>query len=167
MKKILLDFGIPDSKESTQEYIADKMGFGQGYGKNADALYDELTSISEPTAIGIYMPMGDMIDLDFDLMLYFDSISEVFTDAEEANPQLAVIFGDITANPGYDDEYADLMDQYIDDYTGERISRAGNAADDEYADDDTDGSDGDEDDEFADMPGDNDVLMIDLDRIKQ
>lgn len=156
MKKILLDFGIPDSKESTQEYIADKMGFGPAYGKNTDALYDELTSIGDPTAIGIYMPMGDMIDLDFDLMLYFDKISEVFTDAEEANPQLAVIFGDITANPGYDDEYADLLDSYIDDYTGERIGRGGSAAS------DADEDEFDEDDELADMPGDNDVLMIDL-----
>lgn len=160
MRKILLDFGIPDSKESTQDYIADKMGFGPGYGKNADALYDELTAISGPTAIGIYMPVGDMIDLDFDLMLYLDKINEVFTDAEEANPQLAVIFGDITANPGYDDEYADLMDSYIDDYTGERIVRNSESS----ADDD--GCEDEDDDEFADMPGDNDVLMIDLDGMK-
>ncbi|MDO4961618.1 MAG: barstar family protein, partial [Eubacteriales bacterium] len=114
MKKVLLDLSVPCTKEKTHEYIAEQMGFPSYYGKNLDALYDELTSIHEPTAVGIFLPIADMIDLDIDLMIYFDKISEVFSDAEAANPELAVIFGDLMANPEYVDEFGDLLDSYLD-----------------------------------------------------
>ena len=115
MKKVLLDLGIPATKTETQEYIAEQMGFPDYYGKNLDALYDELTSIAEPTAVGIFLPIPDMIDLDIDLMVYFDRIGEVFTEAEESNPCLAVIFGDLVMNPGYEPEDDDFDDGYDED----------------------------------------------------
>ena len=161
MNKILLDFGIPDSRDDVQEYIAGQMGFGSGSAKNLEALYDKLISISEPTAIGIFMPLGDMIDLDFDLMVYLDKVCEVFTDAEEANPSIAVIFGDLPSNPGYEDEYDDMLDSYIDDYTGERIFPDGV---DDF--DETDDEDEEDDEEaYENMPGDKDMLMIYPDRL--
>ena len=114
MKKILLDFGIPSTKEETQEYIAGKMGFSEKYGKNLDALYDELTGISEPVAVGIFLPVDDY-DPDIDLLVYFDSVGEVFSDAERDNPYLAVIFGDITLNPEFEDRFGEAGDDGYED----------------------------------------------------
>ena len=138
MRKILLDFSVPDTKEKAHDYIAEQMGFPDYYGKNLDALYDMLTSIGEPTAVGIFLPVGDMIDLNIDLMVYFDRIGEVFLDAEADNPSLAVIFGDLAANPGYEDRFDDLYDDYMDDETASEND--------------------------PDAPGDNDIVMLDIGR---
>lgn len=145
MKKVLLDLQLPDSKKAAQDYIAEQLGFAKDSCRNLDALYDELTSIGEPTAVGIFMPVGDLDELDIDLLVYFDKICEIFSDAEQDNPCLAVIFGDIMMNPEF--EYDD--DELIDEYTGEPLS----TDDDEFT-----------DEEFSDMPGDHDVIYLDLDR---
>ena len=113
MKKILLDFSVPSTKEETHAYIAEQMGFPDYYGGNLDALYDMLTSLTEPTAVGIFLPVADMSELDIDLMIYFDSIGEVFTDAEAANPDLAVIFGDLPSNPEYEAAYSEEIDRCL------------------------------------------------------
>ena len=114
MKKVLLDFSIPESKKGVHEYIAEEMGFPEYYGKNLDALYDELTSVSEPVAIGFFMPVPEFDDIDFDLMLYLDKVKEVFKDAETVNPEIAVIFGDITDNLEFPEEEED-EDSYLPD----------------------------------------------------
>ena len=141
MKKILLDLSVPETREKTQEYIAEKMQFPEYYGKNLDALYDMLTSIGEPTAVGIFLPVTDMIDLDIDLMIYFDRIGEVFRDAETDNPNLAVIFGDLADNPGYEDRFDELYEDYP-----EEEEESG---------------------EDPDLPGDSDVIMLDIGKWKQ
>ena len=114
MKKVLLDFSIPETKKGVHEYIAEEMGFPEYYGKNLDALYDELTSITEPTAIGFFMPVPELDDIDFDLMLYLDKVKEIFKDAELVNPQIAVIFGDITDNMEFPEEVGE-EDYFLDD----------------------------------------------------
>ncbi len=62
MKKITIDFGGPDaaaalSRREIHEYIAEKMDFPPYYGHNLDALYDCLTDICEPTAVGLAIPV--------------------------------------------------------------------------------------------------------------
>lgn len=52
MRKIVLDFCGLKTRKEIHEYLADKMEFPEYYGRNLDALYDCLTDISEPTAIG-------------------------------------------------------------------------------------------------------------------
>ena len=114
MRKILLDLGIPKTKEEVHSYIAERMGFPEYYGKNLDALYDELGALTEPTAVGIFLPVLEMDELDFELMLYLDRVGKVFSDAEQDNPSLAVIFGDLPANPEYEELYdGDEEDRYL------------------------------------------------------
>lgn len=115
MKKVLLDLSIPESKKGVHEYIAQEMGFPEYYGKNLDALYDELTSVAEPVAIGFFMPVPEFDDIDFDLMLYLDKVKEVFKDAETVNPEIAVIFGDITDNLEFPEEEEDEESYLLDD----------------------------------------------------
>ncbi len=115
MKKVLLDLSIPESKKGVHEYIAREMGFPEYYGKNLDALYDELTSVTEPVAIGFFMPVPEFDDIDFDLMLYLDKVKEVFKDAETVNPEIAVIFGDITDNLEFPEEEEDEDSYLLDD----------------------------------------------------
>ena len=115
MKKVLLDFSSPESKKGVHEYIAQEMGFPEYYGKNLDALYDELTSVTEPVAIGFFMPVPEFDDIDFDLMLYLDKVKEVFKDAETVNPEIAVIFGDITDNLEFPEEEEDEDSYLLDD----------------------------------------------------
>lgn len=161
MKKIILDLNEAENEEQAQDYIAKTFGFGPKYGKNLDALYDELTSISEPTAIGVFMPMGDMTEMDFDYMLYIDKLSETFAEAEEDNSSLAVIFGDLPMNKGFEDVYDDIFDDEFDDYTGERINHRDNKSDvDDYYEDDADSDD-------ADMPGDHDVVLLDINKFRK
>ena len=101
MKKIILDFDIPENKKELHEYIADKLEFPEYYGKNLDALYDCLTDIAQPTAIGIFEPAPDLRDVDMDLMLYIEKVKDTFNDAEKANPDIAVIYGDLVENEHY------------------------------------------------------------------
>ena len=115
MKKVLLDLSINKKKKGVHEYIAQEMGFPEYYGKNLDALYDELTSVTEPVAIGFFMPVPEFDDIDFDLMLYLDKVKEVFKDAETVNPEIAVIFGDITDNLEFPEEEEDEDSYLLDD----------------------------------------------------
>ena len=85
MRKIILDMNVPQSKEEVQDYLMEKMGFPEYYGKNLDALYDCLTSL-------------DRADLCFENLGqdngYFDRMLPVFRDAAEANPGLKLAFAD-------------------------------------------------------------------------
>ena len=128
------------------------MGFDEDYGRNLDALYNELISVSEPTAVGVFMPLGDTYEMDFELMLYFDRIREAFTDAEEENDAIAVIFGDLTDNPGHEEDYDDLFDE--EDDWDEHMS-----AEEDYEDTD--------DFDESDLPGNDDVLVLDLNKYKK
>lgn len=128
MRKITLDFGGPISaaaltRREIHEYIAEKMAFPEYYGHNLDALYDCLTDITEPTAVGIAIPVIPEDQQEtarqmalpageddnpprrvwrqgqehFDAVKYFRKVRKAFADAEADNPNLAVF--DLTALP--------------------------------------------------------------------
>lgn len=95
MKKITLDFGEPAAaaaltKKEIHRYIACKLGFPEYYGCNLDALYDCLTDLAEPTAIGIVMPERYSCDVSSDITQYLLRVRKTFSDAEADNPNLAV-----------------------------------------------------------------------------
>ena len=91
-----------------------------------------------------------------------DKLSETFAEAEEDNAALAVIFGDLPMNKGFEDVYDDIFDDdELDDYTGEHINSRGNKSEDNYEDD----ADTDTDD--ADMPGDHDVVLLDINQFRK
>lgn len=90
MRKVELNFNIPHTKSQLHEYLKDKLDLPDYYGENLDALYDCLTEISEPTAIGMYSAYTDYDEEDHDMALYFEKVKKVFLDAEEDNKALAV-----------------------------------------------------------------------------
>ena len=90
MRKIELNFNIPHTRSQIHEYLKEKLEFPDYYGNNLDALYDCLTDICEPTAIGLYFSYSDYDEEDHDLASYFDKVKKVFRDAEEDNKALAV-----------------------------------------------------------------------------
>ena len=90
MRKIELDFNVPHTKQQLHEYLSVKFDFPEYYGKNLDALYDCLTEIGEPTAVGMLFSYTDYDEEDHDLVAYFDKVKKVFLDAEEDNDALAV-----------------------------------------------------------------------------
>ena len=105
MRKIYLDLNEASDKKSLHAYLKERFGFPEHYGANLDALFDCLTEIAEPTAVGFFLPTPDNGDLDIDYLVYLDRVKQVFIDAEEVNGNLAVIFGDITDN--YEEEEPD------------------------------------------------------------
>ena len=90
MKKIELNFNIPHTKEQLHEYLQEKLEFPDYYGRNLDALYECLTDICEPTAIGLFFSYTDYDEEDHDLVSYLEKVKIVFLDAEEDNKWLAV-----------------------------------------------------------------------------
>lgn len=112
MKKVILDFNVPENKEQVQAYLADKLALSEHYSGSLDALYDELTSLLEPTAVGFYLPTPEADDLDFELMMYLDQIKKVFKDAEEDSTNLAVIFGDIADDFDEDEDSEAFSEVY-------------------------------------------------------
>lgn len=94
MRKILLDLYPVKSVEMTHQYLKFELDLGEYYGNNLDALYDELTSITEDTCIGLFYPCEE----DGPLAAYQKKLVKVFKDAEAENGHLAVIFGDMEQN---------------------------------------------------------------------
>ena len=83
MKTIELDFKELYTPRQIHEYIADKLGFPEYYGKNLDALYDCLTDISEETEITI---------VNYDMLDYRENaIINTFLDAVEESDSLNVL----------------------------------------------------------------------------
>ena len=107
MKKIILDFNRTASVQEVLGYLADQFGFTENWGWNLDALYDEMTSMPGPVAIGFFMPTPELDDVDIDLIIYLGRVREVLLDAEKANPGIAVIMGDLTDNFDAGDEDPD------------------------------------------------------------
>ena len=96
MKKILVDFHVPKTREYVQEYLASMFGFPDCYGKNLDALYDMLTDIQEDTCVGIFQPENEKEGEE--MQRYMNLVKEVFRDAEQDNSHLCVIFGKMEDN---------------------------------------------------------------------
>lgn len=98
MRKVLLDLNPARSVDWIHEYLKFELEFEEYYGNNLDALYDQLTSITENTCLGVFCPLKE----DTKLSKYLEKVKKVIKDAELDNPCLCVIFGDMEEN--YDEE---------------------------------------------------------------
>ena len=84
MQEILLDITPFEEKIALHRYLKEQMGFPFYYGANLDALFDELTSITEPVQLTLRYsttPLGDMVD-------YTPRLLRVFGDAAQENYNL-------------------------------------------------------------------------------
>ena len=84
MQDIRLDITTFEEKIPLHRYLKEQMGFPFYYGGNLDALYDELSSITEPTHITLSystMPGGGMLE-------YTPKLLRVFGDAAQQNYNL-------------------------------------------------------------------------------
>lgn len=109
-----------DYKELIHEYIAKSMDFPDYYGKNLDALYDCLTDIDEPTAVGFFVPVPDDDDLSIDFMIYLDRVKKVFMDAERDNPEcLAVICADDSGALTDDEDPDEALSDFFSSISGD------------------------------------------------
>ncbi len=97
MRKVLLDFKPAKTVEWIHEYLKFELEFNDYYGNNLDALYDGLTSITQDTCLGVFGPREEGRISD-----YMKKVRKVMKDAEEDNPHLCVIFGDMEEN--YEEE---------------------------------------------------------------
>ena len=59
MRKVLLDLNPAKSVEWIHEYLKFALEFDDYYGKNLDALYDQLTSVTEDTCLGVFCPPAE------------------------------------------------------------------------------------------------------------
>ena len=110
MRKIILELNSLMSREEVHSYLKEKFAFPEYYGKNLDALYDCLTDIGRPTAVGIFISETNHFAEETDVVLdngcigsedsgiqlsesddYIKKVIETFEDAERANDNLAVI----------------------------------------------------------------------------
>ena len=94
MKKIVLTFSGVTSKEEIHEYLKRKLDLPEYYGRNLDALYDCLTDLCEPVAVGIFLPVSDNDELDINLLYYLEKVKRVFLRAEQDNGSFLVVFTD-------------------------------------------------------------------------
>ncbi len=84
MQEIELDITAFEEKISLHRYLKERMGFPFYYGGNLDALYDELSSLTEPTHVTLIYasaPKGTMAE-------YTPRILRVFQDAAGGNYNL-------------------------------------------------------------------------------
>lgn len=93
MRKILLDFNVAKTPEQVQEYLALEFDFPDYYGRNLDALYDMLTELTEDTCVGLFES-----EEAWEHDSYLRKVKQVFWDAEEENPHLAVISSRLEEN---------------------------------------------------------------------
>lgn len=94
MRKILLDFDQARTVGWIHQYLKTSMGFPDYYGNNLDALYDQLTSLTEDTCVGVFGLSGDKGQVS----RYLRQVKRVMKDAEKDNPCLCVIFGEMEEN---------------------------------------------------------------------
>lgn len=84
MQEIQLDITSFEEKIPLHRYLKERLGFPFYYGGNLDALFDELSSITEPTHITLSystMPHGKMVE-------YTPKLLHVFDDAARENYNL-------------------------------------------------------------------------------
>lgn len=88
MRELTLDVTPFAEKIPLHRYLKESFGFPFYYGGNLDALYDELTSITEQTSVTLRyndQPQGKMIS-------YLPKLISVFEDAARENYNLKVVF---------------------------------------------------------------------------
>ncbi len=86
MKRIELDGGQMRTREEAHAYMARELGFADYYGGNLDALWDELSTISEPCLITIRH--ADSVREQ--LGAYGDRLLDTFVEAAEDNEHCKV-----------------------------------------------------------------------------
>ena len=84
MKKIILDGSQMTSIKDTHKYIKIQLNFPLYYGENLDALWDILSTISDPTCITLINNDA----LDENLGIYAKLLIEVFCDAAKDNKKV-------------------------------------------------------------------------------
>jgi ribonuclease inhibitor len=86
MKKIYLDGSIVSKKEEIHLQIKERMGFPEYYGKNLDALYDMLSTWSEPVEVCILNPSSLFLSLG----KYGHDFIKTIEEAHDANWRIKV-----------------------------------------------------------------------------
>ena len=94
MKKIILNFPGIRTREKIHDYLKEKLDLPEHYGRNLDALYDCLTDISRPTAVGIFLPVNDTDELDINILVYLEKVKKAFLLAERDNSEYLAVFTD-------------------------------------------------------------------------
>lgn len=78
MKRIILDGKMMKNRESTHEYLQEKLKFPDYYGKNLDALWDLLSYESIPTfitIINVSTIFRNLGDYGYDLIEVFNEVN--------------------------------------------------------------------------------------------
>lgn len=86
MNRILLDGRRMANPSLAHSYIKEEMNLSEYYGENLDALWDELTSISQPVRIVII----NSSRLQTNLGSYGKKLLETFKEAGRENPRLVI-----------------------------------------------------------------------------
>ena len=88
MQNMILDIRSFEDKQALHQYFQEQLGFDDYYGANLDALYDELTSTTDPLSLTLRYPgkpTGEM-------KRYIPRLLAVFQDAMRENYNLSVQF---------------------------------------------------------------------------
>ena len=89
MRTIVLDGSLMAGREEAHEYLVQRLGLPDYYGKNLDALYDILTAdLPQPTCLVIYR-RGALAQ---SLGSYGEALLGTLVDAAQENPHLQVAF---------------------------------------------------------------------------
>lgn len=83
MKKIVIDLAMLDTKDKIHDFFSAELGCPEWYGRNLDALYDELTSVTEPTELLCFC-------MEPDLPTCTKGMLDVLCDAAERNRHLTL-----------------------------------------------------------------------------
>lgn len=83
MRELVVDLSDLDTKEKIHDFFSEALETPKWYGRNMDALYDELTSISLQTVIRCQ-------GTDAELSVCTKALMNVLQDAADANQYLTV-----------------------------------------------------------------------------
>lgn len=83
MKTYILNFKDKETADSLHSYLASMLNLPEHYGRNLDALYDCLSTITAPTCISI-------VNIDLRNTLHARAL-EVFKDAADDNSRLRLV----------------------------------------------------------------------------
>jgi len=88
MRTVVLDGGKMSSREAAHDYLSEKLGFPDYYGRNLDALYDLLTGFPQPVTLVVRRRQ----ELESALGDYGRGILKALDDAARENPGLTVAY---------------------------------------------------------------------------
>lgn len=83
MRRIIVDLSMLDTKEKIHDFFSAELNTLEWYGRNLDALYDELTSVSEPMELLCFCT-------ETDLPMCAIGLLDVLCDAAEQNQNLTL-----------------------------------------------------------------------------